>query len=101
MAGEFMSSYYSQLGIPLGIPLWLVAVALIWSLIWKGLALWKSAKKNSKIWFVIILIVNTLGILEILYYFLFSEIKLDEPKRKRKRTTPKRTPRKKSRRTRR
>ncbi len=62
----------------LGLPLWLLAIVLIWSLVWKGLALWKSARKSHSIWFVILLVINTLGILEILYIFLFSEIKMDE-----------------------
>jgi len=58
----------------LGIPTWLLGVAIVWSLVWKGLALWKSARKSQSIWFVILLVVNTLGILEILYIFLFSKI---------------------------
>ncbi len=49
-------------------------VVLIWSLIWKGLALWKSARKSHKIWFIVLLIVNTIGILEILYIFVFSKM---------------------------
>ncbi|MGC8776211.1 MAG: DUF5652 family protein [Minisyncoccia bacterium] len=50
----------------------LFLVLLIWSLIWKGMALWKAAHQNSKIWFVILLVVNTLGILDILYLYVFS-----------------------------
>ncbi len=60
-----------------GLPIWAVAIFVVWVLVWKGLALWKSARKNSPIWFVVLLVVNTMGILEILYIFLFSEIKLD------------------------
>ncbi|MEI7615718.1 MAG: DUF5652 family protein [Actinomycetota bacterium] len=45
---------------------------LAWSLVWKGLALWRAARNDSKPWFVVLLIVNTLGILEILY-LLFSK----------------------------
>ncbi len=55
-------------------PTWLLSLVLIWTLIWKGLALWKSAMRKSKPWFVILLIVNTLGILEIFYIFVFSEM---------------------------
>lgn len=73
----------------LGLPGWLFVIVLTWSLIWKGLALWKSARRNSPIWFVILLIVNTVGILEILYIFLFSEINLDDKKKKRSRKTKK------------
>ncbi|MEK7497171.1 MAG: DUF5652 family protein [Patescibacteria group bacterium] len=40
---------------------------VIWSVIWKGLALWRAARLNKPIWFGIILVVNTLGILEIVY----------------------------------
>ena len=46
---------------------------LIWSIAWKGLALWKAAREGSKVWFVVLLIVNTLGILEILYLYVFSK----------------------------
>lgn len=57
-----------------GVPIWLITVVLIWSLVWKGFALWKSARKDSLPWFLVILIVNTAGILEILYLFVFSEM---------------------------
>jgi hypothetical protein len=45
---------------------------VIWSLVWKGLALWKAARAGSKPWFIVLLIVNTVGILEILYIYVFS-----------------------------
>lgn len=44
-----------------------------WSLFWKGWALWKAAKNDSKPWFIALLIVNTLGILEMLYIFIFGK----------------------------
>jgi len=46
---------------------------LIWSVIWKGLALWKSGRNNQLPWFIALLIVNTLGILEIVYIFWFQK----------------------------
>lgn len=51
---------------------WLIVILLIWSIFWKGLALWRSARREDKVWFVLLLIINTAGILEILYYFYFS-----------------------------
>jgi predicted membrane protein len=52
---------------------WIFLVFLLpWSFIWKGIALWKSARNTSYIWFIVLLLVNTLGILEILYIFVFS-----------------------------
>ena len=45
----------------------------VWALVWKGIALWKSAKNNQRNWFILILIANTFGILEIIYVFYFSK----------------------------
>ena len=53
---------------------WLIILAAgLWTLPWKGVALWKSARQNDKRWFIALLIVNTLGLLEILYIFVFSK----------------------------
>lgn len=49
----------------------------IWSLVWKGLALWKAGGRRDKWWFIAMLVLNTAGILEILYIFIFSEKKID------------------------
>lgn len=58
----------------LGIELIILFVAIaIWDLVWKFLGMWKAAKKNSPIWFVAIGILNTLGILPILYLYVFSK----------------------------
>lgn len=54
---------------------WVIILALLWSLPWKGYALWKSARGNSSWWFVALFLVNTLGLLEILYIFIFSKKK--------------------------
>ena len=53
--------------------LWFLIPLVIWSLIWKGWALWKAARAGSKPWFVVLLVINTVGILEILYIFVFSK----------------------------
>lgn len=52
-------------------PAVLIAI-LLWSLVWKGFALWRAARRGEKGWFVALLVINTLGILEILYLFVFS-----------------------------
>jgi len=51
---------------------------LAWTLPWKGVALWKAVKNSQKGWFIALLILNTLAILEIIYIFYFS--KKREPK---------------------
>ncbi len=48
----------------------------IWSIFWRGIALWRSAKENQRNWFIVLLIVNTAGILEIVYLFGFAKKKL-------------------------
>jgi hypothetical protein len=50
----------------------LVLLLAIWELVWKGLGLWKAAQNRQTAWFVAILIFNTLGILPILYLYVFS-----------------------------
>jgi methionyl-tRNA synthetase len=51
----------------------LLGVLGAWSLLWKGLALWRAGRRNDKTWFIVLLLVNTLGILEILYLFVFTK----------------------------
>jgi len=58
--------------IPFNVLIILIAVA-IWTIPWKGVALWKAAKNNSKGWFFLLLILNTFAVLEILYIFIFSK----------------------------
>jgi hypothetical protein len=48
-------------------------IFLIYSIILKGFALWKAARKNQKKWFIALLIINTGGLLELLYIFIFSK----------------------------
>ncbi len=48
---------------------------MIWSLVWKGIALWKAARLGQKYWFIALLVVNTLAILEIIYIFVISRKK--------------------------
>ena len=51
-------------------------VLITWSIAWKGVALWNATKNNQKNWFIVILIVNTIGILEIIYLFGFARKRL-------------------------
>lgn len=46
---------------------------MLWSITWKGLALWRAARRSDKAWFVILLVVNTLGLLEIIYYYFIAK----------------------------
>ncbi len=58
---------------------------MIWEAVWKGIAMWKAAKNNKLAWFICIFIFNTLGILPILYIFVFSKMKGKKSKKRGKR----------------
>ena len=62
------------LGLP-NIPPWLLFLLAVWSLAWKGLALWRAAKQSQRNWFIALLVLNTVGILEIAYLYFFSKKK--------------------------
>lgn len=47
---------------------------IAWSTIWKGVALWYSAQRRDTGWFIAIFLLNTLGILEIVYLFVFTRL---------------------------
>jgi len=48
-------------------------ILVIWSIVWKGLALWKAARNNDNVWYILMLVFNTSGILEIIYYYFISK----------------------------
>ena len=50
------------------------ALLIFWSLIWKGFALWRAAQNGDRPWFIVLLFINTLGVLDILYLFVFSKM---------------------------
>lgn len=66
--GQFAASSALFLNSNLAVLILIIA----WSLAWKGFALWKAARLSHKIWFIIILIANTVGILEIIYIFFVA-----------------------------
>ena len=54
---------------------WVFLLIALWAIPWKGVALWKSAKNKQLGWFIAMLVLNTLAILEIIYIFYFSKKK--------------------------
>lgn len=50
----------------------ILVVLVLWEIIWKGIGLWYSARNGKKWWFIFILVLNTLGILPILYLYVFG-----------------------------
>ncbi len=57
------------------IPLWILLLIMVWVLPWKGYSMWLAAKSNNKKWFVALLVLNTLAILDIIYIFFINKKK--------------------------
>lgn len=53
--------------------IFLITFLALWSLVWKVIALWKAARRGDTAWYVIMIILNTLGILEIIYIFAVAK----------------------------
>jgi len=54
----------------------LLLVLQIWTIFWKGVALWRSARGDQKYWFVALIALlplNDLGIIELVYLFKFAK----------------------------
>ncbi len=50
--------------------IWLIAVIALWDLLWKGIALWKAARKEQKYWYILLLLINSAGIVPIIYLLI-------------------------------
>ncbi len=52
---------------------WIFVLLLIWSFAWKGYAMWIAIKNRQHGWIYRLLLLNTVGILDILYIYIFSK----------------------------
>lgn len=48
----------------------LIIIISIWSMVWKGLGLYKAGNKKDKPWFIAMFLLNTAGILPMIYLYL-------------------------------
>lgn len=44
-----------------------LGILIVWDLVWRGLALWRAGGNGQKGWFIALLIINSVGILPIIY----------------------------------
>ncbi len=51
----------------------LIIALAIWDGIWKLFAMWRACKRDSVLWFVLIALLNTMGILPTLYLIFTRE----------------------------
>jgi predicted membrane protein len=82
--GQFINEISRNSGIAPNLILIILVVILLWSTVWKLLGLWKSARKGSWIWFIVLALTNTVGILPILYIYVFSKMDWNKLAKKKK-----------------
>ena len=66
---------------------WSIVPLMVWSLVWKGMALWHAGRRNEKPWFIILLVLNTVGILEIVYLLFVAKVFASKKPASKKRKT--------------
>lgn len=64
----------------------MLVLLVLSDLILRGVALYKSAQKEQKVWFVFLLIVNSLGVLPVVYLVLNKDIRLTKTVKTAKKT---------------
>ena len=69
---EFLTPYLTNLN---QTALLVLSVIAIWDIVWKGIALWRCGRNAQLVWFIFILILNTAGILPIVYLIFFQKSK--------------------------
>ena len=74
-----LASGFKDVSAALGIsvPIFWVLFALLslWTLVVKGFALWYAARNHQRRWFIVLLILNTFGLLELAYLIWFRKDK--------------------------
>ncbi len=53
----------------------IIFILIIWEMFWKGIGLWKSAKKGDTVWFVAIFVINLFGIIPLFYLWRTKQLK--------------------------
>ena len=52
---------------------WVLLLVAVWTLPWKAVAFWEAARRNELGWFIALLLINTIGLLEIFYIFVITK----------------------------
>lgn len=51
-----------------------IFILVLWEMFWKGVGLWKSAKKGDLVWFIAIFLVNFFGLIPIFYLWRSKQL---------------------------
>jgi len=59
---------------------WVVMLVIlsVWEMIWKGLGLWRAGHRDDRNWFIAMLVINTVGILPIVYLYRTKAVDLKQ-----------------------
>lgn len=49
----------------------LIIICVLWDVVWKLIAMWKAARNTDLAWFICIALLNTMGLIPIIYILLF------------------------------
>jgi len=53
--------------------IFIITMLVLWDLFWKGIALWRAARRHDKYWFITLLIINSAGFLPIVYILMTEQ----------------------------
>lgn len=53
-----------------------VGILALWDLVWRGIALWRAARRKEPWWFIALLLINSVGLLPIAYLLVWGK---DDP----------------------
>lgn len=51
-----------------------ILLLIVWEAFWKGIGLWRSAKKGDLVWFIAIFLINFLGLVPIIYLWSTKQL---------------------------
>jgi hypothetical protein len=57
----------------------LLILLVVWSAAWKAIALWHAGRRADLVWFIVLCVLNTVGILDIVYIFAIARRKPPAP----------------------
>ena len=56
----------------------IIIILIIWETVWKLIALWKTGRNKHLAWFICIALINTIGILPIVYILIHRDKPTDQ-----------------------
>jgi hypothetical protein len=62
----------------------IISILSIIDIILRGFAMWRASKKNSKVWFWLLLLISSLGILPLIYLLITKKSKEESHGKKKK-----------------